>query len=307
MHHVGYVFEWFGFKSEDQSREARAAAERTACPFVPPACTKAGAACSVHTGHEIVTVCPKRFYYDDFRILREIADSAFAGLDPRLGADGLPTLTPGNVVLEAARRSGESQVGVFGQGWGEGSGEIKLPPASPDGARYSVDFTLCLVSDSGELVAFAPIEVQTMDTTGSYKKSIDGLKQNRRLIEAGFGINWENVNKRILPQLIVKGLMLQGERKCKAGLFFVTPEAVFQRIMRRLGGEKRLRKIPQQPASITFLRFKHDVSSHVPARPVPLEQLPPVTISTSDLSLAFISPENLPAAGSYEQRIAQRL
>ncbi len=38
------------------------------------------------------------------------------------------------------------------------------------------------------------------------------------------GVNWENVSKRILPQLIYKGYVLRRERLCSKGLFFVCPK-----------------------------------------------------------------------------------
>lgn len=303
---VGHVFEWYGYAADDQTHTAATSAVNQSCPFVPPDCTKAGGACSVHTGQEIVSVCPKRFYFDNFRVMREIADEAFAQFPVARGVDGLPTLVPGNTARATAAQTGQHQVGAFGQGWAN-SGEIKLPPAMPGGARYSVDFVLVVVDPAGDLQGFVPVEVQSIDTTNTYAPSIAGLAAGRQIVASNFGMNWENVNKRILPQLIVKGLMLQGERLCTTGIYFVTPESVFQRIMLRLGGLNRLRQIPQQPATITFLRFDQDVQNHVHGAPVPLRRLNPVTISTSDMSLAFISPENLPAAGAYEQKIAARL
>ena len=56
------------------------------------------------------------------------------------------------------------------------------------------------------------------------------------------------------------------------------------------------------------MRYEYDLSGN-PAHgtPLPLKTLSPVTISTSDMSLAFISPENLPASGSYETKILRKL
>ena len=123
---------------------------------------------------------------------------------------------------------------------------------------------------------------------------------------SGFGMNWENVNKRILPQLIIKGLMLQAEALCRDGIFCLTPTVVFERIMARLGGEQRFRHIPRQPGSITFVRMDYGPP---PAQGTvaPLAPAPYMTISTSDLSLAFITPENLPPAGAYEKIVRAKL
>ena len=300
----GTIAEWYGFDVQDHSAAAQDAALHHTCPFVPSNCTKVGGVCSVRPAGQIITVCPKRLYFDNHRILREIAQMAFESVEVNRDADGLPTLVAGDLAKRTAAATGNGQVGVFGHGF---AGEIKLPEAMPGGARYSVDFTLVVVSATGRLTAFAPVEVQTIDTTGSYKPSISSLENGRRISTSDFGMNWENVNKRILPQLIVKGLMLQGERLCTTGIYFVSPEPVFRRIMMRLGNMNRLRLIPKQPGSITFLQLQQDVLHKQIGSPMPLRMTEPITISTSDMSLAFISPENLPPAGSYEEIISRKI
>lgn len=301
---AGTIAEWYGYAAEDTSDVAAESAAQKRCPFVPGPCTKTGGVCSVRPAGEVVTVCPKRLYGDGFRFLREIADDAFAAFNLDRGVDGLPTLVHGDAAVGTASASGIGQVGVFGQNW---AGEVKLPAAVPGGARYSVDFTLVVAGAAGDLLAFVPVEVQSIDTTGSYGKSRDALVGGRRILSSSFGMNWENVNKRILPQLIIKGLMLQSERLCTTGLYFVTPEPVHGRIMSRLGGADRLRQIPKQPGSITFIRLQQDMANWAPGTPVELRSSDPITISTSDMSLAFISPENLPGSGAYEGALRAKM
>ncbi len=100
--------------------------------------------------------------------------------------------------------------------------------------------------------------------------------------------------------------MLQGERLCGHGIYFLAPEPVYDRIMLRLGGPQRFRQIPLQPGSITFLRYDYG-QAPPPGQTASLAPKPPMTISTSDLSLAFITPENLPPAGSYEAKVKAKL
>jgi hypothetical protein len=300
------VHEWYGYRASDPTPAAANAAAQQLCPIVGGACTKTGGVCSVEptTGSALtVTVCPKRFYFNDHEVLRRIADTAFASFGPVLDGSGLPDLVPGNTARVQAAAAGQPVVGVFGHGRG---GEIRLPPAQPAGARYSVDFVLVAVTPTGDPAGIVPVEVQTIDTTGSYAPSVAALENGRAIVPSGFGMNWENVNKRILPQLIVKGLMLQGERLCGNGIFFVTPTPVYNKILERLGGARRFREIPRQPGSITFICLDHAATpghGHVEQ----LIETRPLTVSTSDLSLAFITPENLPPAGSYETLVRQRL
>ena len=65
--------------------------------------------------------------------------------------------------------------------------------------------------------------------------------------------NWENVSKRILPQLIYKGQVLRREPLCSKGLFFVCPTPVYKKIEERLGGN--LQPIHQQPGSLTMMWY----------------------------------------------------
>ncbi|ODR25445.1 NotI family restriction endonuclease [Mycolicibacterium porcinum] len=302
---AGTVYEWYGYGVTDLSVDAEVAAAEKTCVFVPGPCTKKGGACAVKPANEPVVVCPKRLYFDQHRFLRDIASDAFSEFNIRSDENGQALLVHGDRAREEAMGSGQNQVGVFGQ---EFSGEIKLPPAMPGGARYAVDFTLVVVDPSGDLLAFTPVEVQTIDTTGSYQSSLKALCDDRTVVPSTFGMNWENVNKRILPQLIIKGLMLQGERLCGTGMYFVTPEPVFDRIMLRLGSVDRLRRIPKQPGSITFVRYRYAYEeTALSGTPLTLVSLDDITISTSDMSLAFISPENLPAIGSFEASIRARM
>jgi hypothetical protein len=236
-------------------------------------------------------------------VLRQIAKLTFSPLGVQLDGSGLPVTVKGSEARATAAKISNVVAGVFGKGW---DSEIKLPPTLPGAGGYSVDFVLVAVDPIGTVLSIVPVEVQTIDTTNSYKASVNALRANRTIVPSTFGMNWENVNKRILPQLIIKGLMLQAERLCAHGIFFVTPKPVYDRIMLRLGGEARLREIPRQPGSITFVRL--DYHGHPQAgNQAALATLPLRTISTSDMSLAFITPENLPPAGSYETLVRARI
>lgn len=306
---AGTLFERFGFPIEDSTVDFDALASSAGCPFVGTVCKKKskGGVCSIRPseGAVPVIICPNRMYEREYRFLKLIAQDAFQsyGMDSLdLDEAELPVLHRGDDVVKAAKNSGRNSVGVFGGTMGS---EIKLPPALEGGGSYSVDFVVVLVSPEAELLGFVPVEVQTIDTTGSYKASVDAHVMDRANISSKFGLNWENVSKRIIPQLITKGLMLQGESLCTHGLYFVTPAAVFSKIALRLGGIQLQRQIPNQPGSITFMQYRH--GARAAGDTYELDLAGKLTISTSDMSLAFISPKNLPPAGAYREKIALRL
>ena len=118
------------------------------------------------------------------------------------------------------------------------------------------------------------------------------------------GFNWENVNKRILPQLIYKGHVLRRERLCSKGLFFVCPTQVYNKIKERLGNT--LLEYQPQSGALSFMWYE------------PGDEAPPGHMRSLDLkgnfittvdqvALAFTSPSNLPPSNVYENAIKKAL
>jgi hypothetical protein len=254
---AGTIYEFFGYRADDTSETAVKAAREMRCRFLGETCEKTlsdgtvSGACTIKPVTTApVVCCPIRLYADKYRILRDVSDKAFA--------PGLQ-LVPGRHAVAQARQSGESIVAVFGKRWG---GELRLPQKNGSG-NYFVDWILALLDGEGNLVEFVAIEVQTIDTTGNYRGSRSALlADDRRIVQSSVGLNWENVAKRILPQLIYKGQVLQREAFCRKGLFFVCPTPVYNRIMNRLGGEEGLVRYALQPASVTFLAYDLNLSEH---------------------------------------------
>lgn len=248
---AGYISEFFGYRAEDKSEVALKAAAKKICPFTKSACAKIlsraqvpSGVCTIRQktiGAPNVICCPIRIYANNYAILHEIAQKAFK---VRLN------LYAGRVAVKQAKQEGGA-IAVFGKGWG---GELRLPQRKGTGA-YFVDWVLARLDENGDLSEFTAIEVQTIDTTGNYQTARKALLENRDIIGDTVGLNWENVNKRIIPQLIYKGQVLQREDLCKSGLFFVAPKPIHDRVLERLGGKDKIPSFPYQPASIHFIAY----------------------------------------------------
>lgn len=248
---AGYISEFFGYRAEDCSEIALTTAAKKTCPFTHASCTKIlsrlrvpSGACTMRQkspGSPDVICCPIRLYADDYKMLHDIS---------RLAFKSELNLYAGRAAVEKARDE-NGAVAVFGHSWG---GELRLPQRKGTGA-YFVDWVLARLDPAGELSEFTAIEVQTIDTTGNYHTARAALLHDRSITSDTVGFNWENVNKRIIPQLIYKGQVLQREDLCRAGLFFVSPKPIHDRVLERLGGKERLPKFPSQPASIHFVAY----------------------------------------------------
>jgi hypothetical protein len=115
--------------------------------------------------------------------------------------------------------------------FGHGSGaEIAASDMSMDWAlqRYAVN--------DGKLVPidFICVEVQSIDTTGNYRAPWRAYEQIKRghseyeVPDSSHGLNWANVHKRLMPQLIRKGNIISQAARAR-GFYFVTPDTVFER------------------------------------------------------------------------------
>lgn len=300
---AGYISEFFGYRAEDNSTNAKTAAARQICPFLGGQCTKilsrdrmVSGVCAVRQktgGSPSVICCPNRIYAEDYKMLHNIAVEAF-GCDLHLYA--------GRTAVEKAKEEGGA-IAVFGHGWG---GELRLPQRAGTGS-YFVDWVLARLDAIGELVEFTAIEVQTIDTTGNYRDARDALLNDRQIKADTVGLNWENVSKRIIPQLIYKGQVLQREDLCKTGLFFVCPKSVYDRVLNRLGGKDRIPVFPTQPASIHFVAYDYlSDTEQIDGSILPLGIIEEHCTTVYKVQEAFSS-MNLPEGNVYRDAIRKSL
>lgn len=211
--------------------------------------------------------------------------------------------------LAAAGALKGDEVAVFGKYWGQ-----ELPLRRPPGVdasvagNYYMDWILAQVDAEGNLVEFFAVEVQTIDTTGNYGDQAACFFADTPYIDAqgrnpGYspsGMNWENVNKRILPQLIYKSQVLRREQKCGKGLFFVCPKQVLERVKQRLGGKMQPYVISN--GTITFRSYEVSppkLGEHFRELVFGEEFITTV----DEVARALTFPTRLPDMGAYEAAI----
>lgn len=289
------LFEFFGFSPEDKSKAAAEMRTTLQCPFVKGPCIKkfksgtTSGACALKPATSgPVICCPNRMYADSYRVLLDVARQCF-GQDARLCRTSAELCGDGN------------DVHVFGKKWGK---ELRLPNRGIGGG-YFVDWILAHIDKNRELKEFVAVELQTMDTTGSYEMEVNSYFRGEYQPRASkAGINWENVSKRILPQIIYKGHVLRREPLCTKGLFFICPTPVYNRILTRLGG--KLEEYHPQAGALTFRWYNLAVDTDE-GHPHPLVYEGQRTTTIDQVALAFTAPSNLPAPRVYEQAIQAEL
>lgn len=300
---AGTIVDFFGYRAEDDSDTSLEAVAKNLCPFIHDTCTKilgrdgsCSGVCAVKqvSSDQRVICCPIRLYADDYEILRIVAKRTF-GVELRLYS--------GRAAVGKARSEGGA-VAVFGHRWG---GELRLPKRNGVG-NYFADWVLARLDERGELVEFTSIEVQTIDTTGNYRDSRAGLINGRKEVKSTVGLNWENVSKRIIPQLVYKGQVLQREPLCRSGLWFVTPESVYSRIIDRLGGGENMAfGYAPQPGALHFLRYDYDAAAtYANGIPTKLKVIGDECTTVEQVQAAF-NRVRLPEPGVYGKALREAL
>ena len=222
------IIEIFGYAPDDLSVTARTLWELEACPFINKACTKANSertvvygTCSVTSPFGNCIICPNRLYEDNYKTLRKVAEDSFgANLEFLTFEEYIP------------RRSSDAELIVaLGQNSGK---EVKLSN------QHSMDWVLARVK-SGTLLEYVGIEVQSIDITGNYRDSwyaYKNLNEDSLIIpRSNHGMNWANVHKRLIPQLIRKGLMYEKSELVKSGLHFILPDIVYKKFEDIIGAD----------------------------------------------------------------------
>lgn len=234
------IVELFGFSPEDASPDAVGNLQAAVCPFLGSKCTKTNhdktviyGTCAV-TGSQTlgvrdeVIICPKRLYAQNYSIFEDVT---------RIVWGDLPVVVGGELasLYERAAQHPECVV-AFGQNSGR---EVTVN----SNGKLSMDWVLQRYKFNGlALVAedFLGIEIQSIDITGNYRDTFaaySALKQGQlqnAIPNSGHGLNWANVHKRLIPQIIRKGNVYSRCDRC-VGFFFILPEQVYRKFDEVLG------------------------------------------------------------------------
>jgi hypothetical protein len=147
------------------------------CPFIDSVCTKRGhhiggpyPVCSIHRSardQSLVCICPKRFYEADF--LNDVIKHCWRGTPPT-----------------NPRFAYEVKMSQFG----------------------NVDCVIADVDKQTQTIReFISVELQAVDLTGTVEPAYTAVVSNIAAMAEvpSYGVNWANVRKRYIAQLITKG------------------------------------------------------------------------------------------------------
>jgi len=288
------LVEVFGYAPNDLSKEARSLWNIGGCPFVNKACIKINhdrtityGTCSVTSPYGDIVICPNRLYANNYETLKHVAADAFGDIQFLLYYEYIKT-----------RGDVEECVVALGKNSGK---EVQV------GGHLSMDWVLARIVDT-QLVEYVGIEVQSIDITGNYRDAWHGYKNlpttNIPISEipsSSHGLNWANVHKRLIPQLIRKGVIYSRSRMVNKGLYFILPEIVFDKFEDVIGSDiPTVEKAGRDTLTVFTYELDNEVSLGKQRDLIAVRQL---CFTLDEFSNRFISGPNLPSGEDLDEAV----
>lgn len=290
------LVEVFGYAPDDLTPSVRSLWKLGGCPFINKACVKTNhdasvvyGTCSVTTAYGDCIICPNRLYERDYATLRAVAEDAFG--------EGVKFVLFDDYI----RRRDES--GAFVVALGQNSGkEVKI------GRSLSMDWILAKIEDN-QLIEYVGIEVQSIDITNNYRDAWYAYKNLTRATKtippSEHGMNWANVHKRLIPQIIRKGVVYSNSNLVKAGLYFVLPDIVYRKFEDIIGAD-----IPRAADKGSNVLNIHTYDLSAPTEHGKQRILignRKIRVSLDEFSQRFISGPNLPSGEELDKAVRRVL
>lgn len=292
------LVEIFGYSPVDLTPEVRSLWALGACPFLNKECVKINhdqtiiyGTCSVTSPYGDVIICPNRLYANNYETLLKVSHDAF-------GTD-IPFLTYGQYIEQRANH--KDCIIALGKNSGK---EVQV------GRALSMDWVLVRMTD-GQINEYVGIEIQSIDITGNYRdawhayKNLKPTDVRNELPTSQHGLNWANVHKRLIPQIIRKGVVYSRSNYVKKGLYFILPDIVYKKFEDVIGSDIPLLDY-QNNKTITV--YTYGLGANVPTgQQRSLEQNRKIIFDLDEFSKRFTTGPNLPSGEDLDDVIKRAL
>lgn len=117
----------------------------------------------------------------------------------------------------------------------------------------NVDFVLADVTSDGSIGQFLSVELQAIDITGSVMPAYLALRSGTELVRRPtYGLNWDNVYKRYITQLIRKGYF---HHHWRTKIVAVIQEQIYRNIVER-ADFMRSGNVKDSTVNIIFMTYR---------------------------------------------------
>lgn len=283
------IVEIFGYAPNDTTNKCRSLWRIGACPFVEIPCVKKNhdstvvyGTCSVSSPYGDCVICPNRLYANHFETLKRVAADAFGEI---------PFYTYAEYIAH------REDAGPFVVALGMHSGhEVNL------NRTCSMDWVLAKVEDQ-KLTEYTGVEVQSIDITGNYRDNwyaYKNIQPGKEIPRSEHGMNWANVHKRLMPQIIRKSLIYARSSYVRSGLYFIVPDIVYKKFEEIIGDIPLVtEKAPDVITVHTYQLGRKKAEGEIRE----IEPVRSLRFKMQDFSDRFISGPNLPASTELDDAV----
>jgi hypothetical protein len=247
------IAELYGLEKVDPLVAARLSAKD--CPFTNQRCSmivrgspNPTGVCAVTAGSSKtpVIICEDRFYGDGHATLRVVANEVF----------GAGKFVIGGTIEDFRRQQSGSTVMAFGE---KSGGRIQLTGKG----KIGFDWVLQQYQNK-KRVGFVAMDVLTPKISGSYRDALEGYRihhtgKKTLIAQSGHSIEWIDLDKTILPEIIRKATLLRTTPGCQ-GYFIILPDIMLDRLDELCMGDLPDQRRPY-PDTISFRAYAPDRST----------------------------------------------
>lgn len=284
--------EIFGYNPDDLTKNVRKLWSLGACPFINKTCIKFNhdqtityGTCSVTSPYGDIIICPNRLYADDYEVLKRVSADVFGEV-------------PFMLYDKYIEHRGDFDDCIVALGKNSGR-EVQV------GGSLSMDWVLARVSGAA-LTEYTGIEVQSIDITGNYRDAWHAYKNMKpkddpdTFPSSQHGLNWANVHKRLIPQLIRKGVVYSRSSMVRKGMYFILPDIVYQKFEEVIGDIPTVGDADRGTLTVHTYRLG-DLVPHGKQRAI--EPVRELRFTLEEFSNRFISGPNLPSGDDLDDAI----
>lgn len=291
------LVEIFGHAPDDLTAEVRRLWQQGRCPFTHRECIKFNhdksityGTCAVTSSYGDTIICPNRLYADNYTIIRRVAADAFGQQTPFYMFNDYDKSQPeaGPLVVALGKHSGK---------------EVRV------GKVFSMDWVLALLQE-GRLTEYVGIEVQSLDITGNYRDAwhsyhtLSHSPRSTQIAPSKHGLNWANVHKRLIPQLIRKGTVYASSQYVQKGIYFIVPDIVYRKFEELIGDIPKIATAQKDTITVFTYTLGQPVPQGAIRSLVPVRTL---RFRLADFAVRFIQGPNLPTGQVLDSAVYKML
>lgn len=154
-----------------------------------------------------------------------------------------------------------------------------------------------------EIFGYAPDDL-TVEARSLWNLGACPFIEKSCIPTSNHGLNWANVHKRLIPQLIRKGIVYSRSQLVRKGLYFIVPDIVYAKFEDITGYIPQKRKAGNNTITVFTYKLGQKVGKGKKRKILPSRT---IRFLTTDFANRFIQGSNLPSGENLDDAVSRVL